>query len=196
MEHKKRLFFEGKEKLHVLFFYTGMRNYMEEVIHFIHAGIEAGEYVILVENERNFNRIYEHLKPKITSAQMKQLHYVNSLDFYFSSGGYHPPAITEYFNKTVQPYIDNNISFRSWAHVEWATMEEPYHLIGEFERIVDTAVNQISFPLICAYGELKMPHILTALLLETHPYILKEDKLILSKTYIPNTPFSSNNGMV
>lgn len=169
---------------------------MEEVIHFIHAGIEAGEYVILVENERNFNRIYEHLKPKITSAQMKQLHYVNSLDFYFSSGGYHPPAITEYFNKTVQPYIDNNISFRSWAHVEWATMEEPYHLIGEFERIVDTAVNQISFPLICAYGELKMPHILTALLLETHPYILKEDKLILSKTYIPNTPFSSNNGMV
>ncbi|SLL35719.1 Uncharacterised protein [Mycobacteroides abscessus subsp. abscessus] len=196
MEHKKRLFFEGKEKLHVLFFYTGMRNYMEEVIHFIHAGIEAGEYVILVENERNFNRIYEHLKPKITSAQMKQLHYVNSLDFYFSSGGYHPPAITEYFNKTIQPYIDNNISFRSWAHVEWATMEEPYHLIGDFERIVDTAVNQISFPLICAYGELKMPHILTALLLETHPYILKEDKLILSKTYIPNTPFSSNNGMV
>ncbi len=196
MEHKKRLFFEGKEKLHVLFFYTGMRNYMEEVIHFIHTGIEAGEYVILVENERNFNRIYEHLKPKITSAQMKQLHYVNSLDFYFSSGGYHPPAITEYFNKTVQPYIDNNISFRSWAHVEWATMEEPYHLIGDFERIVDTAVNQISFPLICAYGELKMPHILTALLLETHPYILKEDKLILSKTYIPNTPFSSNNGMV
>jgi hypothetical protein len=196
MEHKKRLFFEGKEKLHVLFFYTGMRNYMEEVIHFIQAGIEAGEYVILVENERNFNSIYDKLKSKITSAQMKQLHYVNSLDFYFSSGGYHPPAITEYFNKTIQPYVDNNISFRSWAHVEWATMEEPYHLIGDFERIVDTAVNQISFPLICAYGELKMPHFLTELLLETHPYILKEDKLILSKQYISNTPFNSNSGMM
>lgn len=196
MEHKKRLFFEGKEKLHVLFFYTGMRNYMEEVIHFIQAGIEAGEYVILVENERNFNSIYEKIKSKITSAQMKQLHYINSLDFYFSSGGYHPPAITEYFNKTIQPYVDNDISFRSWAHVEWATMEEPYHLIGDFERIVDIAVNQISFPLICAYGELKMPHFLTELLLETHPYILKEDKLILSNQYISNKPYNSNSGMM
>lgn len=193
MEHKRRLFFEGKEKLHVLFFYTGMRTYMEEVIHFIHAGIEAGEYVILVENERNFKRIYEQLETKITSAQMKQLHYVNSLDFYFSSGGYHPPAITAYFNKTVQPYVDNNISFRSWAHVEWATMEGPFHLIRDFEKIVDKAVNQIAFPLICAYEELKMPNTLTTLLLETHPYILHKDKLILSEKYIINAPFHSKN---
>lgn len=165
---------------------------MEEAIHYIHAGIHAGEYIILIENERNFKKIHKELKTKIPSAQMKQLHYVNSLDFYFSSGGYHPPVIKDYFNKTIQPYVDNNVSFRSWAHVEWATMEEPYHLIGEFERIVDKAVNQISFPLICAYEERKMPNALTTLLLETHPYILKKDKLLLSEKYIANTPFHTN----
>ncbi|MDO7485051.1 hypothetical protein Q5O89_01985 [Peribacillus frigoritolerans] len=56
----------------------------------------------------------------------------------------------EYFNKTVQPYVENKISFRSWAHVEWATLEEPLHIIEEFERTVDKAVNLLSFPLICA----------------------------------------------
>jgi len=189
LENKKRLFFEGKEKLHVLFFYKGMRTYMEEAIHFIHAGIHAGEYVILIENERNFQKIYEQLKTKITSVQMKQLHYVNSLDFYFSSGGYHPPVIKEYFNKTIQPFVDNNIPFRSWAHVEWATMEEPYHVIGDVEKMVEYTFNQIPFPLICAYGELKIPETLTTILLENHPYILKEDKLLLSEKYITNSPF-------
>lgn len=193
MEYIKRQFLEGKEKLHVLFFYIDMKNYMEEVIQFIHTGIDAGDYIILVENERKFKRIYEKLTCILTSEQMKQLHYVNSLDFYFSSGGYHPPAITEYFNKTVHPYVDNNISFRSWAHVEWATMEEPFHLIGELEKIIDQAVNQISFPLVCAYGQLKMPNFLSTLLLETHPYILKKDTLISSKKYIINAPFNANN---
>lgn len=185
MENKKQLFFEGKEKLHVLFFYTGMQSYMEEVLGFIYAGIEAGEYVVLIDNDRNFKKISEQLKARLIPIQLKQLHYVNSLDFYFSSGSYHPPAITDYFNKTVQPYINQNITFRSWAHVEWATMDEPFHLIGDFERVVDNAVNEISFPLICAYGERKMPSTLETILLETHPYILKKEKLVFSQIYIP-----------
>ncbi|MGG3073216.1 hypothetical protein [Niallia circulans] len=89
-----------------------MRNYMEEVLRFIYAGIEAREYVILIDNDRNCKRIFEQLKYKLTSSQLKQIHYVNSLDFYFSSGSYHPPAITDYFNKMVQPYLDQSIPFR------------------------------------------------------------------------------------
>jgi hypothetical protein len=73
--------------------------------------------------------------------------------------------------------------------VEWATMEEPFHLIGNFEKIVNNAANHISFPLICAYGEWKVPSVLETTLHETHPYILKDDKLISSKKYITDTPF-------
>lgn len=86
MENKKQLFFEGKEKLHVLFFYTGMQSYIEEVLGFIYAGIEAGEYVVLIDNDRNFKKISEQLKARLTPIQLKQLHYVNSLDFYFPVG--------------------------------------------------------------------------------------------------------------
>ncbi|WP_430871324.1 hypothetical protein, partial [Escherichia coli] len=63
--------------------------------------------------------------------------------------------------------------------MEWATLEEPLHIIEEFERTVDEAVNQLSFPLICAYKSERMPDYLKTILLETHPYILKDDDIII-----------------
>jgi hypothetical protein len=114
---------------------------------------------------------------------MKLVHRINNFDFYYSSGSYHPPSIENYFNKMIQPYVENKISFRSWAHVEWATMQDPLHLIEDFEKIVDEAVNQLSFPLICAYKGERMPEYLKTILLETHPYILVEDDFIVSEQY-------------
>ncbi|WP_285769037.1 MEDS domain-containing protein [Peribacillus sp. SI8-4] len=171
--------------LHVLYPYNDMDHYIEQVLTFIQDGILAGEYTILVENDRLYPLIHKELCKRLTDDQMKSIHFVNNFDFYCSSGSYHPPAIEEYFNKMVQPYIENKISFRSWAHVEWATINEPLDIIEEFERIVDEAVNQLSFPLICAYAQPKMPAHLEKILLETHPYILIDDAIIASKRYLP-----------
>ncbi|WP_260320178.1 MULTISPECIES: MEDS domain-containing protein [Peribacillus] len=176
---------KDEKSLHVLYPYNDMENYIEQVMKFIQDGITAGEYTILVENDRLFPLIHKELSKRLKNDQMKFIHFVNNFDFYCSSGSYHPPAIEEYFNKMVQPYVENKISFRSWAHVEWATIEEPLDIIEEFERIVDEAVNQLSFPLICAYSELKMPAHLEKILLETHPYILIGDEIIVSDRYLP-----------
>lgn len=85
----------------------------------------------------------------------------------------------------VQPFIEKKISFRSWAHVEWSSMDEPLYLIKDFEKIVDQAVNDLSFPLVCAYSGLRMPDYLKTMLLETHPYVLLEDDFIVSEQYQP-----------
>lgn len=58
---------------------------------------------------------------KHEAVSFKYSHFVplmefkNNFDFYCSSGSYHPPAIEEYFNETVQPHVENKISFRSWS---------------------------------------------------------------------------------
>ncbi|MCA1322348.1 MEDS domain-containing protein [Bacillus tianshenii] len=177
--------FDEQKSVHVLYAYKEKKSYLEQVVQFIHNGILAEDYVILIENDRLYPMIYKELSMRLTKEQMKFCHWVNSFDFYFSSGSYHPPAIEKYFQKTVHPYIEKNISFRSWAHVEWRSMEEPLHLIEDFERIVDKAVNVVSFPLICAYEGERMPDYLRNILLETHPYVLVEDDLIDSKQYQP-----------
>jgi len=187
LKSKMNQLFEDQKNVHVLYSYNEMENYIKQVLSYIQDGIMAGDYVILVENDRIYPIIHKELSTRLTKEQMKLLHFVNNFDFYCSSGSYHPPAIEEYFNKTVQPYVENKISFRSWAHVEWATLEEPLHIIEEFERTVDKAVNLLSFPLICAYKGERMPDYLKTILLETHPYVLKDDDIIICEQYLPSS---------
>jgi len=185
MKSKLNQLYENQKDahLHVLYKYNGVENYIQQVLGYIQDGIAAGDYVILIENAHLYPIIQKELDTHLTKEQMAFIHYVNSLDFYWSSGSYHPPSIVDYFSKTIQPYIDKKMSFRAWAHVEWATMEEPLHLIKDLEETVDEAVNLLSFPLICAYDTNKMPEFLKNNLMETHPYILLEDDLIVSKQY-------------
>lgn len=186
LKSKMNQLFEDQKNVHVLYSYNEMENYIKQVLSYIQDGIMAGDYVILVENDRIYPIIHKELSTRLTKDQMKLLHFVNNFDFYCSSGSYHPPAIEEYFNKTVQPYVENKISFRSWAHVEWATLEEPLHIIEEFERTVDKAVNLLSFPLICAYKGERMPEYLKTILLETHPYVLEDDDITICEQYLPS----------
>lgn len=186
MNSKMNQLFEHQRCVHVLYPYKGMDNYIEQVVSFIEDGIIVGDYTILVENERIFPIIHKELCKRLTEEQLEFVHHVNNFDFYYSSGSYHPPAIAEYFTKMVQPYVENNISFRSWAHVEWASMEDPLHLIEDFEKIVDDAVQEISFPLICAYERERMPNHVQAMLMQTHPYVLLEDDFTISEQYIEN----------
>ncbi|WP_411739141.1 MEDS domain-containing protein [Peribacillus sp. S4] len=186
LKSKMNQLFEDQKNVHVLYSYNEMENYIKQVLSYIQDGIMAGDYVILVENDRIYPIIHKELSTRLTKEQMKLLHFVNNFDFYCSSGSYHPPAIEEYFNKTVQPYVENKISFRSWAHVEWATLEEPLHIIEEFERTVDKAVNLLSFPLICAYKGDRMPEYLKTILLETHPYVLEDDDITICEQYLPS----------
>lgn len=186
LKSKMNQLFEDQKNVHVLYSYNEMENYIKQVLSYIQYGIMAGDYVILVENDRIYPIIHKELSTRLTKDQMKLLHFVNNFDFYCSSGSYHPPAIEEYFNKTVQPYVENKISFRSWAHVEWATLEEPLHIIEEFERTVDKAVNLLSFPLICAYKGERMPEYLKTILLETHPYVLEDDDITICEQYLPS----------
>lgn len=187
LKSKMNQLFEDQKNIHVLYSYNEMENYIKQVLSYIQDGIMAGDYVILVENDRIYPIIHKELSTRLTKDQMELLHFVNNFDFYCSSGSYHPPAIEEYFNKTVQPYVENKISFRSWAHVEWATLEEPLHIIEEFERTVDKAVNLLSFPLICAYKGERMPDYLKTILLETHPYVLKDGDIIICEQYLPSS---------
>lgn len=175
---------EERRDVHVLYSYEGTESYISQVVAYAKHGVEAGDYVILIDNPRLSPKINAELKIQLTNAQMEFIHFVKSFDFYYSSGSYHPPAIQAYFEKTVEPYLEKGATFRSWAHVEWATMEDPIHLVKDFEKIIDVAVKEFEFPLICAYANKSMPESIKTMLLETHPYVLVEEDVIVSDLYV------------
>ena len=185
MKTKMNQLFEDKRNVHVLYAFSGMENYIKKVLDFIDDGIVSGDHVLIIDNERISPIILKELKAKYSPEQVEFVIFVNSLHFYWSSGSYHPPAINEYFTEMVQPYLEKDLPFRCWAHVEWESVKEPLFLIKDFEKIADKAVDEYSFPLICAYEKKKMPDHLTTMLMETHPYVLLEDNFIVSNEYLP-----------
>lgn len=183
MKSRMNDLFTEERNIHVLYSYEDKVQYLEKMVDFIQSGVSNGDYVILIENERIYKTLHQELITHLSEEQMKLVRWVNNFDFYFSSGSYHPPAIYQYFVNTVQSLVEEQLPFRSWAHVEWATMDSPLHIVEDLERIVDKAVHQLEFPLVCAYEGAHMPDYLRTILLETHPYILEEDELVISELY-------------
>lgn len=178
--------FDEQHDAHVLYAYDGIQKYIDQAVAYAKHGVEAGDYVILIENPRLSPKIHAELVRQLTKKQMEKIRFVKSFDFYYSSGSYHPPAIQAYFEKTVEPYLQMGATFRSWAHVEWATLEDPIHLVKDFEKIIDVAVKELQFPLVCAYASKLMPETIKTMLLETHPYVLIENELVVSDLYVPS----------
>ncbi len=167
---------ENKPK-HILYAYEEIESYLELVVEYCETGVRLGNHVVCIESLRLYPQVLKKLKERLTKEEMEMIHHVNNFDFYLSSGSYHPPAILEYFTRTVQPFKENNIRFQSWAHVEWNTMKAPYQHIEYFENRVDEAVAEMSFSLICAYKRALMPEQLQQTLLRTHPYVYINDKV-------------------
>ncbi|MGB6407846.1 MAG: MEDS domain-containing protein [Planococcus donghaensis] len=178
--------FDVRHDVHVLYAYDEIRKYIEHVVAYAKHGVEAGDHIILIENPRLSPDIHAELKSQLTKEQMEFVHFVRSLDFYFSSGSYHPPAIQAYFEKIIEPLLEEQATFRAWAHVEWASGEVPIKLIEELEKAIDVAVKNYQFPLICAYNNSLVQGTIRNMLLETHPYILAEDDIVISNLYATN----------
>ncbi|MBM7579425.1 MEDS domain-containing protein [Jeotgalibacillus terrae] len=197
MKHSLPDLIEAQRNVHVLYSYGEREIYLQTVLTYILDSISAKEMIVLIENERNFRQLMIRLKKLVSVEQLEYVHFINSFDFYFSSGDYNPSSITAYFEKEIEPYLNNKKPFRSWAHVEWNSSDMPYELIHSLEKTIDETVNQIGFPLICAYKKTDMPASLHSILIQSHPYILSENMLSPDCEQLivkPNMVNSEQNG--
>ncbi|AJD89788.1 hypothetical protein JMA_04710 [Jeotgalibacillus malaysiensis] len=187
MKHSLPDLIAAQRNVHVLYSYDERNTYFQTLMAYILDCISAKEIIILIENERNYRKVMTELKKMISNEETQYIHFINSFEFYFSSGNYHPPAITAYFEKEIEPYLDHQTFFRTWAHVEWNSTDVPHHLIHDLETRIDGAVNDIEFPLICAYKNVDMPTDLRKILLQTHPFVLSEAELVPEKASLSVT---------
>lgn len=173
----------GNQRTHVLYAYKDRNKYLENAIAYILEGIETGDSVVLIENERNLNVLLKRLENQLTSSQLERIQVISNFDFYQSSGSYHPPAIYEQLTKTITPYLEKGLSFRSWTNVEWGTLENPSSIIEGFETETDRAIHEHNLTIVCAYDSEKMPDHLEEALKKSHGHIMTDDDIMISKVY-------------
>ncbi|WP_226677151.1 MEDS domain-containing protein [Rossellomorea aquimaris] len=183
MKEKISELIEGNECTHVLYAYQDREKYLENTITYILEGIESGEHVILIENERNMNVLLMELNSQLTNDQLEKVHSVSNFDFYQSSGSYHPPAIYEQLMKTITPFIENGVAFRSWTNVEWGALEDPCSIVDWFENETDRVVHELNLTVVCAYDSEKMPDQLEESLKKNHGHLMSDQDISTSKIY-------------
>ncbi|WP_044338106.1 MEDS domain-containing protein [Rossellomorea aquimaris] len=171
------------ECTHVLYAYQDREKYLKNALTYILEGIEMGETVILIENERNMNVLQKQLNSHLTSDELEKVHSISNFDFYQSSGSYHPPAIYENLMKTITPYLEKKASFRSWTNVEWGTLEDPCSIIDWFETETDRVVHEHNLTVVCAYDSVKMPDHLEDALKKNHGHLMSDENILSSKVY-------------
>lgn len=183
MKEKIGSLLDENQCTHILYSYNDRNRYLENAIAYILEGIEKGDSVVLIENDRNLKVLLTQLNNQLTSDQLKRIHVISNFDFYLSSGSYHPPAIYEQLTKSINPFLENDISFRSWTNVEWGTLEDPASIIEWFEEETDRAIHEHNLTIVCAYESGKMPDHLEEALKKSHRHIMTDEDIVISKIY-------------
>ncbi|MCA1064906.1 MEDS domain-containing protein [Rossellomorea sp. AcN35-11] len=173
----------GNQCTHVLYSYSDQDRYFHNALTYILEGIDTGECVVLIENDRNMNILLKKLSEHLTSDQLRKIQPISNFDFYQSSGSYHPPAIYKQLTKTITPYLENDIAFRSWTNVEWGTLDDPKPIIEWFEAETDKAIHEHNLTVVCAYERERMPEHLEEVLKKSHAHIMTDDDIVPSTVY-------------
>ncbi|QNF29766.1 MULTISPECIES: MEDS domain-containing protein [Metabacillus] len=161
---------------HIFYSFNDLERYLENAISYILSGIEQGDYVFVIENERIFPLLYKKIEPLLTKVQLDKIKHVNNFDFYCSNGDFHPPTIVAYFSNMLEIYIEKNASIRTWAHVEWGDLQEITCKIEEFEQAANKAVQSMKIISVCAYDEDRLTESLKASLISSHEYTLTDSE--------------------
>lgn len=162
---------------HIFYYFHDEQKYIENTVSYIHAGIEQGDCVLIIENERIFPSVYKKMQSLLTEEQLTMIHYINNFDFYCLNGDFHSETILEYFSSILDPYLTKNISIRTWAHVEWGNIGEITDVIGEFENQANKAVSSLEQISVCAYDADRVPESLKESLLRSHEFLMTDEEI-------------------
>lgn len=167
------------EGVHILYYTKELERYIENAVSFIVSGIEQGDHILYVENERVYPLVFENVKKLLTKEQLAHLHYVNNFTFYWKNGNFHPPTILAYFTELVEPYFGKDLSFRTWGHIEWSDEEEIAQDIEEYERGIEEMMPVTKAISVCAYDAPRVSESFNKVLLDCHGYMMTDDGITL-----------------
>ncbi|TCN21178.1 DcmR-like sensory protein [Mesobacillus foraminis] len=96
---------------HILYCFEDLEQYLSNAAHYIISGIEKGDQIILIDNDKIYSKLREEISITLSTEQLMKVNFVNNFDYYCVNGQLHPPTTLDYFYKVVHPYYENDIPF-------------------------------------------------------------------------------------
>lgn len=162
---------------HVFYLVEEMERYIDNAVSFIIAGIERGDQILIVENERLYPKILKRVGEQMSVEQLKSIHYVNNFTFYWRNGNFHPPTILAYFSNLITPFVEEELNFRTWGHIEWRDESEILKDIEEYERGIEQLMPQTKAVSVCAYDSARVSEQFKEVLMNCHGFLMTDDNI-------------------
>ncbi len=160
---------------HIFYSVNDLERYINNAVSYIITGVEQGEQVLIVESERIYPKILKRLEELVPQEQLKKVHYINNFTFYWRNGNFHPPTILAYFADLISPFLEEELSFRTWGHIEWRDEMEILKDIEEYEYGIDRLMPQTKAISVCAYDEARISAELREVLMSCHGFLMTDE---------------------
>lgn len=160
---------------HIFYPYKSIESYLQNAVSYIVTGVNNGDQVLFVENERNLHHINKELEKHLSKGQLDNVHFMNNFDFYFSNGDFHPETVFNYFSTHIEPFVEKDAAICTWGLIEWGDVKEYISKIEEYERKIDKVINENGIISVCAYDFSRTPEDLKEKLMKFHGIMITDD---------------------
>ncbi|MCF8565687.1 MEDS domain-containing protein [Alicyclobacillus tolerans] len=169
---------------HILYFYETLEQYVANAVAYVTTGIEYGHHILIVEKDDIYPLIDRELKQIFDDSEYQNyVHYIDSGSFYGIHGDFHYWSIVAYFGKVIQSLFKNNITIRTWAHVQWKEQDNILLKLDEFEQVADKSVSEMELMSVCAYDANAVSASLLTRMLHSHAFYMTDNELVQSPLY-------------
>jgi len=165
---------------HILYEFANIEKYIDNAVTYVLGGIEQGDHVLILENDKLYPLIHKKLIHLLGQVEMDKVHRVNNFDFYTLQGNFNPNAKTKYLYKYLKPYVEQNISIRTWTHVEWGDQKKVIDDLKDYKEQMESKPYNLGLTSIFAYNTERLTPLIKEYLIKCHDVLMLDDTI----TYI------------
>lgn len=168
---------------HILYTYDQLDEYIGNAVSFIITGVQQGQHIIFVDSKQRYERITERLRLIGFGDAISSIKYMDSDDFYLISDTFTSAKVIKNFKDVVQPFLDNNMSIRTWGHVEWKSYPSLEEQVIAYEYECDASVHELGIITVCAYSGQRLTASMNMRLMQSHQYVMTDKQFTHSSLY-------------
>ncbi|RYD03346.1 hypothetical protein N752_21170 [Desulforamulus aquiferis] len=169
---------------HILYTYQKEDIYINKVVYFISNGLKLGQGVVYIDKHERYNLIRQKLQEEGYNKELlNSIIFSNCEEFYKFNNVVNFNRLNNTFTKAIQSFVDNGISVRTWANIEWQEDDSVLERLITHEKESDDFVGYAKTFTVCAYNGKLLSSFMQIDLMKSHQYFMTDTELFTSSLY-------------
>nr|WP_281367798.1 ATP-binding protein [Saccharibacillus deserti] len=164
--------------------YEDVEHYIDSAAAYAMTCLNQGHQILIIDNEYCIKAIERKLAESWIDEKLEYVHFVDNFDFYQLHGEFQSCLTRRHFEAIMQPFLDDRLSIRTWAHVQWKPQPHIQAKLEEFEVMADCSVKEQNLISVCAYDATEISASLQMSLMRSHEYLMTDREFIVSGLYL------------